>query len=119
MKKFLFIALLILPITVSAQQLSPQSSKEIDMLIKFVQTSPCRFNRNGSWYSTNEAAEHISDKYHYALDRGLIHSAEDFINAAADKSSLSGMPYKVQCQGSRVMRSADWLIAELRRIRKQ
>jgi hypothetical protein len=90
---------------------------EIEHLVEFVQTSSCQFNRNGSWRSAAEAAEHISKKYHYALDRGHIHSAEDFIRYAATKSSLSGAAYMVRCENGRPESSADWLRAELSRLR--
>jgi hypothetical protein len=117
MQILLTLLLLLLPLSARAQQLSPQSGDEIARLISFAQTSSCQFNRNGSWHSSDEAAAHIRRKYQAALDKGLIHSAEDFIAAAASASSLSGAPYTVQCQGGPVIRSADWLTAELRRIR--
>lgn len=116
----LAVFLLLLPLSAPAQQISPQSSAEINRLISFVvQNSSCQFNRNGTWHSSDEAAEHIRRKYQAALDKGLIHSAEDFIRAAASKSSLSGTPYTVRCQGTPVIRSDDWLTAELMRIRGQ
>jgi hypothetical protein len=119
MKRLLLIVvLLVLPFSLSyAQQLSPQSRAEIEHLVQFIQTSSCQFNRNGSWHSAAEAAEHISKKYHYAFDRGQIHSAEDFIRHAATKSSLSGQIYTVRCGNGRTESSADWLTAELRRLR--
>ncbi len=119
MKKLLFIILLLaVPFSLShAQQLSPQSRTEIEHLVEFVRSSNCQFSRNGSWHSAAEAAEHISKKYHYALDRGQIHSAEDFITYAATKSSLSGQAYTVRCGGGRTAACADWLTAELRRLR--
>jgi hypothetical protein len=117
MKILLTLLLLLLPLFASAQQLSPQSIEEIARLLSFVQNSSCQFNRNGAWHNPDEAAAHIRRKYETALDKGLIHSAEDFITAAASASSLSGAPYTVQCQGSPVIRSTGWLTAELRRIR--
>lgn len=117
MNIFLTVFLLLLPCSASAQQLSPQSDAEIARLISWVQNSSCQFNRNGAWHSSGEAAAHIRRKYQAALDKGLIHSAEDFIAAAASRSSFSGADYTVRCQGGPVMRCADWLTAELRRIR--
>ncbi len=117
MKILLTLLLLLLPLSASAQQLAPQSGEEIAQLLSFVQNSSCRFNRNGTWHNSDEAAAHIRRKYEAALDKWLIHSAEDFIAAAASASRLSGAPYTVQCQGGPVIRSADWLTAELRRIR--
>lgn len=117
MKILLAVFFLLLPFSAPAQQLSPQSGAEIDRLISFVEQSSCQFNRNGAWHSSDEATAHIRRKYKAALDRGLVHSAEDFIRAAASQSSLSGAPYAVKCQGGPVIRCADWLTAELRRIR--
>ncbi|WP_417917190.1 DUF5329 family protein [Candidatus Electronema sp. JC] len=113
MKILLTVLSLLLPLSAPAQQLSP----EISRLISFVETSSCQFNRNGAWHSSSEAAAHIRRKYEAALGKGLVHSAEDFIRAAASQSSLSGAPYTVQCQGGPVIRCADWLTGELRRIR--
>ncbi len=117
MKILLTLLLLLLPLSASARQFSPQSGEEIAQLLSFVQNSSCQFNRNGTWHNPDEAAAHIRRKYEAALDKGLINSTEDFIVAAASASSLSGAPYTVQCQGGPVIRSADWLTAELRRIR--
>jgi hypothetical protein len=119
MKTLLTVLLLLLPFSAPAQQLSPQSGTEISRLISFVENSSCQFNRNGAWHSSGEAATHIRRKYEAALGKGLVHSAEDFIRAAANKSSLSGTPYTVQCQGGPVIRCADWLTGELRRIRER
>ncbi len=90
MNIFLTVFLLLLPLSASAQQLSPQSGSEIARLISLVQSSSCQFNRNGAWHSADEAAAHIRRKYQAALNKGLIHSAEDFIAAAASRSSFSG-----------------------------
>jgi len=119
MKTIVLTVLLLLPLSAFAGSLAPQSEKEIAALLEFVRTAPCRFNRNGSWYDARDAAEHIDTKYRYAVDQGLVHSAEDFIQYVADKSSLTGIPYTVQCQGGSVLRCADWLRAELQRIRNQ
>jgi hypothetical protein len=117
MKMLLTVLSLLLPLSAPAQQLSRQSGAEISRLISFVENSSCQFNRNGAWHSSSEAAAHIRRKYEAALGKGLVHSAEDFIRAAASQSSLSGAPYTVQCQGGPVIRCADWLTGELRRIR--
>lgn len=90
---------------------------EISHLIEFVKVSGCQFNRNGSWYTPEEAASHINRKYEYVLDRGGISSAEDFIRYSATESSWSGRQYTVQCPGQDVVPSADWLKAELGHFR--
>ena len=119
MKRILLLTVLLLLPLPAAGQISPTTAQEIAGLLHFIKTAACRFNRNGTWYSPSEAAGHIDKKYRYALSNGQVHSAEDFIRLAASASSLSGAPYTVQCQGSPTLRSADWLTAELRRIRNR
>lgn len=113
----LLILLMLFPFSAAAD-MNLQSCSEVEKLIEFVRRSPCKFNRNGSWYASSEAAGHIDKKYHAALDKGLVHSAEDFIKYAATKSSLTGTLYKVQCKGKEI-NCADWLTAELRKVREK
>ena len=54
------------------------TSKEINHLLNFVSTSPCKFERNGSIHLASKAVDHIKKKYNYYEDD--IKSAEDFIN---------------------------------------
>lgn len=115
----LFVLLTGLPIAASAASPDVQTDNEVERLIEFIKASPCQFNRNGSWYASNEAAGHIDKKYHAALEKDLVHSAEDFISYAASKSSLTGMPYTVQCQGIGEMNCSEWLTAELRKVREE
>jgi hypothetical protein len=115
---FLVIAFLIsFPIHARAQ--NDQASIEIEKLLLYIKGSGCEFNRNGDWYSSMEAAEHINKKYQYALKKGLIGSAEDFISYAATESSLSGKPYLVKCSDTETLTSAEWLINALKQIRER
>jgi len=50
-----------------------------------------------------------------AADR--INTAEDFIDQAATRSSLSGQPYQVRCSGDAAMTSNQWLRDVLARYR--
>lgn len=118
MKTITLVLLLLLPYSVLANELAAKTAHEIEQLIEFVDSSSCQFNRNGSWYTSHEAAEHIEKKYHYALDKNMVHSTEDFINYAATKSSLTDMPYKVQCKGRKEINCAAWLTAQLAQIRQ-
>ncbi|HEY1058289.1 MAG TPA: DUF5329 domain-containing protein [Limnobacter sp.] len=93
------------------------AQREIEHLLAFVEQSPCEFNRNGSWYTTKDAVKHIRRKYQYLLDRDLTDTAELFIERAASESSFSGKAYQVRCPGQAVVRSGDWLRAELARYR--
>jgi hypothetical protein len=91
---------------------------EVDQLLEFIKISNCRFNRNGSWYKSAEAADHLNKKYQYVQKKGLVNTAEDFIKFAATKSSLSGKEYVVQCEGDKTHKSAEWLTTALAQIRE-
>ncbi len=119
MKKILFLLLLILPCSAYADELDMRTQKEIRQLVILIRTSPCRFQRNGSWYSSTQAAEHINRKYRHVLAKGLIHSAEDFIRYAATKSSLTGRMYKIRCEGDDLTDSSRWLTGQLQRLRRE
>ena len=121
MKAFLAALLFALPGAVLAQPAAPlpvRTQAEIDHLIKYIAASDCRFNRNGSWHDMVAARMHVGNKYEYLVQRGQIDSAEAFIEKAASESSLSGVPYQVQCPGSAPLPSATWLKSELVRYRK-
>ena len=79
---------------------SPAVQVEIDHLFGYLEQSGCRFNRNGTWYTASEAADHLKKKHDYLVRRGLLSTTESFIELAASKSSTSGQPYLVECQGA-------------------
>jgi len=87
---------------------------EINHLLSYVETSNCTFIRNGSAHSGPDAKEHIVKKYNYFKDR--ISSAEQFIEYAATKSTMSGKKYKVRCDGKEYL-TAQWLNDELKHYR--
>ena len=62
-------------------------------LIDQVAKSHLTFIRNGVEYSSQEAADHIRNKYEYF--KSQIKSPEDFIHLCASKSLMSGKPYLV------------------------
>lgn len=87
---------------------------EIEHLLCYIETSGCTFDRNGTIHSSEEAGEHIRKKFNYA--KRWIKTTEDFIRHTATKSSISGKPYRVTCDG--VERpTAKWLKEELLRFR--
>jgi hypothetical protein len=65
----------------------------IGYLIDQVAKSHLTFTRNETEYSSQEAADHIRNKYEYFKSR--IESPEDFIHVCASKSLESGKPYLV------------------------
>ncbi|MCE5333541.1 MAG: DUF5329 domain-containing protein [Desulfobacteraceae bacterium] len=62
-------------------------------LIDQVAKSHLIFTRNGTEYSSLEAAAHIRNKYEHFKSR--IKTPEDFIHVCASKSLVSGKPYLV------------------------
>jgi hypothetical protein len=90
---------------------------EIDHLLSFVQHSPCRINRNGKFYDGNAAVSHIKKKYAYFKDE--IQTTEQFIELSATKSTMSGKYYMVQCEGSKQVRTKEWLLNELANYRSK
>jgi len=90
--------------------------QEIDHLLHFIEESGCVFIRNSKEYNATEARDHIENKYEYI--KWWVKKTEDFIKYAATKSSMTGKPYLIRCDG-RARASAEWLQEELNRIRAQ
>ena len=94
------------------------AEKEIFHLFDYLEKSNCEFNRNGTWYVSQEAVTHLKRKYQWLLKKGLINSAEQFIDRAASRSSMSGEPYLVRCGGSKPIDSSNWFTDELKIFRE-
>ena len=86
------------------------ADEEIRALIKAVSESGCEFNRNGSLHSAEAAAEHLELKY--TQGKRYAGSAEVFIDRLASKSSWSGEPYQMICDGE-LQPARDWLTSTL------
>jgi hypothetical protein len=119
MKKFILALLLSSFLLAQANPPSPRTTQEITHLLAHLENSGCQFNRNGNWYSGEEARTHLNKKYQYLLDKDAISSTEAFIEDAATKSSMSGRPYLVQCQPNAPMESRSWFRKELDRYRQR
>jgi hypothetical protein len=98
---------------------STATSDEVAHLLAYLERSGCQFSRNGKWYDAARAKDHLNRKYHYLLRKGLVRETEDFVRLAATKSSVSGKPYQVRCEGERAVPSETWLAEELARYRRQ
>ena len=94
---------------------TPEGQNEIDHLLSFTGSSGCAFYRNGSWYASIKAAQHLRDKYEFT--KFSLNKAEDFIEYAASKSSLTGQPYQVKCGSEAAESSTQWLTEELMHFR--
>lgn len=98
--------------------IEPVATKtEIAHLFATLKTSNCQFNRNGSWYGAKEAAAHLQTKYTYLQDKGLVPTAERFIERAATGSSLSGKPYQIKCAETAAQPSGPWFQTVLEKYR--
>jgi hypothetical protein len=110
-----FLALMLLPAVRAVPPAIAQT--EINYLLGFIERSDCAFYRNGSWYDSKKAQAHLRSKYDILALRNQIDAAEDFIEKAATKSSLSGQVYKVRCPGGVAVTTNHWLLDELIRYR--
>jgi len=95
----------------------PQAQREIAQLIEALGSSGCQFQRNGTWYPAGEARAHLQRKYDYLRKRDLVANAEQFIERAGTRSSISGKAYAVRCPGQGTVPSAQWLGARLSALR--
>jgi len=111
----LIVALNILP---AARAAAPEAAQiEINQLLGLVEQSGCEFFRNGTWYDAKRAQAHLRAKYDMLAANDQIKTAEDFIEKAASRSTLSGRPYKVRCAGGAAITTNQWFGAALMRLR--
>jgi hypothetical protein len=111
----LVVALALLPVGRASPPTTAQM--EISYLLGFVANSGCEFFRNGSWYGGKKAEAHPRYKYEMVEARDRSNTAEDCIEEAATKSSLSGQPYQIRSGGHDVVTSSQWLRDVLARYR--
>lgn len=109
-----------LAVSASAASAAPSATtqREINGLMQALETSGCRFQRNGSWHEPAQARSHLQRKYDYLLKRNLADTAELFIDRAASRSSISGKPYRVACPGAAEQDAAPWFQQQLQRLRQ-
>lgn len=84
-----------------------ETATEIEYLLEYISGSECRFERNSTLHSGEDAVKHIRRKYDHFRER--IDSAEAFISYSATGSTISGKPYLVYCGKDKAVKSADWL----------
>lgn len=108
-------ALLALATPASAQQQarSAPADAEVRALIAALGQSGCRFQRNGRWHDAEAARAHLQRKYDAARRQGWQGGAEDFIEAAASRSSVTGKPYRVECPDHAGQEAGDWFRRQL------
>lgn len=100
-----------------AATLTPANKSEINALLLVLKTSGCQFNRNGTWYSSQDAETHLARKLDYLVGKGAVANTEQFIERAATKSSVTGQAYVVRCGNGQPVPSRMWLSRELQTLR--
>ncbi len=92
--------------------------QKIQRLIGSVESlKDAKFRRNGSDYDPKEAADHLRRKLKAAGDK--VKTAEQFIDGLASKSSVSGEAYEIRYPDGRVVKTADFLKAELKKLEEK
>src|ERR1035437_2431062 len=66
-----------------------QAQAQVEYLLGAVANSGCEFYRNGEWYDSRRASQHLRAKYNALVTLGRFVTATDFIEQAATKSSVS------------------------------
>jgi hypothetical protein len=112
----MLVLMILLTGPIAAALADTAADTEIRALIQAVAESGCEFNRNGSVHSAEAAADHLELKY--SRGKRYAHSAEAFIERLASKSSWSGKPYQMVCDGEE-QPAGDWLTATLEEFRNQ
>jgi Family of unknown function (DUF5329) len=118
MRKLAFVALMLISAASAAEGVPPVAQQEINHLFAYLKASGCQFSRNGSWYTPQEAVDHLNDKYQYLIHHDMVNTAEDFIEYAATKSSWSGKAYEVKCGSAAAEETSGWFRAELQKYRR-
>ena len=115
MKRSLVLLILLLG-SITTARADTHADAEIQALIQAVAESECEFNRNGSLHSAETAAEHLELKY--SRGKRYADSAEAFVERLASKSSWSGKPYQMICDGE-TQPASEWLTVRLEALRNQ
>lgn len=118
-RSFLLGILLALATLSAARAAPPQTAQvEINYLLALIGASGCDFYRNGVWYDSQRAAEHLRSKYDFLVERDQIRTAEDFIEKAATSSSMSGEQYLIRCGGAAPVTTHQWMLEALAHYRE-
>jgi hypothetical protein len=101
----------------AAESAAPESERRtIEALITSVaELRDATFVRNGKSYDASSAARFLHEKW--KSRESEVRSAEDFIERVASFSSTTSKPYLIRHADGRELRSADYLRAELGRLR--
>jgi Family of unknown function (DUF5329) len=96
----------------------PRTEKaKIEALLKHVEgLKDARFIRNDQEYNADTAAKYLQGKWEAHTNE--VKTAKDFIEKIASKSSTTGRPYMVRFKDGQTKKSADYLLAELKKLER-
>lgn len=100
-----FFGFLLCAVTINAKT---SAKKDINQLIDTIKNSGYIFIRNGTEYSSSQAAAHIRKKYEYYEKE--IKTVQDFIDKCASSSSITGRPYIVKKPDGTTENVREWLM---------
>lgn len=90
-------------------------SQKVQQLIEWVRhLEGATFIRNGEEYNCQQAADHLQSKWEKHKDQ--VKTAEEFIDALASKSGMSGEDYQIRFADGKTVTSGEALHQQLQRI---
>jgi len=93
-------------------------SQKVQQLIDWVRhLEGATFIRNGEEYNCQQAADHLQSKWEKHKDQ--VKTAEEFIDALASKSGMSGEDYLIRFADGKTVKSGEALHQQLQRIEQQ
>jgi hypothetical protein len=104
------------PLPGLAGEVAADEQRTIEALIASVaRLGDATFLRNGKSYAASSAARFLREKWRSRQSE--VQSAEAFIDRVASFSSTTGKPYLIRFADGREVSSAEYLRAELARLR--
>ncbi len=91
-KSIALVGLLLLSRTCFAEGLSGAAQREISHLFSYLANSGCQFKRNGSWYSAQEAVDHLTAKYQYLSEGAGFPRRRTSLPARRRAAASAGRP---------------------------
>ena len=107
------LTVLLLSFGVGAEPMPAVARAEVATVFVRLEASGCKFNRNGTWYTSTQARKHLQKKFDYAEKMTSLKTAEEFIAIAASKSSTTGESYQVKCGDQPSVTSSVWLLQQV------
>jgi hypothetical protein len=96
-------------------QIMASEKEKIEHLIFSIETlASASFQRNGKYYTSKAAADHLRMKWKNAGSR--IRTARDFIEKVASASGVTGRPYTIRWPDGKETRASEYLTEQLEKL---